>query len=81
MLRINFLTELVDADALTRRVAEYVGDIKSCDAAAVRSMKVEMNALGQALQLPLQTRAAYEKSLASAELPKRLAALRRRHPS
>jgi len=81
MLRINFLTELVDADALMRRVAEYVSDIKSCDAAAVRSMKLEMNALGQALQLPLQTRVAYEKSLASAELPKRLAALRRRHPS
>lgn len=76
MLRINFLTELVDPDDLTTRVADYVNDIKSCDAAAVRSMKLEINALGHAL--PAQTRVAYETSLASPEIPKRLAALRQR---
>jgi len=81
MLRINFLTELVDAKDLMQRVANYVDDIKACDANAVRSMKLEINALGQALQLSPQPRTAYETSLASPEIPKRLAALRRRHPS
>lgn len=78
MLRIGFLTELVARSALDRRVAEYVAAIKDCEPTVVKSMKGQLNALGRGALEEGQSRTAYEASVASAELKRRLAVLSKR---
>jgi enoyl-CoA hydratase/carnithine racemase len=78
MLRIGFLTELVARSGLERRIAEYVSAIKDCEPSVVKSMKGQLNALARGVLEEGQSRTAYEASVASAELKRRLAALSKR---
>lgn len=78
MLRIGFLTELVARSALRARVAQYVAAIKDCESSVVASMKRELNALARGRAAGAGSRAAYEASLASPELKRRLAMHSRR---
>ena len=75
MLRIGFLTELVPRRRLGRTVAEYVAAIQACDAAVVASMKRQINAIAAGDAENAASRVAYEGSLASPELRRRLGAL------
>jgi enoyl-CoA hydratase/carnithine racemase len=78
MLRIGFLTELVHADALRQRIDDYVTDLKAGDPAAISSMKRQLNTIARAESAAGASREAYEQSLHSAELRRRLAVLRDR---
>jgi enoyl-CoA hydratase/carnithine racemase len=78
MLRIGFLTELVPRSALDARVGEYVAALGECEPTVVKSMKRQLNALARGEIEEGRSRAAYERSLASAELKQRLAALTKR---
>jgi enoyl-CoA hydratase/carnithine racemase len=75
MLRIGFLTELVSRARLERRVAEYVAALAECEPAVVKSMKRQINALATGDREAGHSRDAYEASLSSTELRRRLAAL------
>jgi len=75
MLRIGFLTELVPRRRLGRTIAEYVAAIQACDAAVVASMKGQINAIAAGDAENAASRTAYEVSLASPELRRRLAEL------
>lgn len=77
MLRIGFLTDLVDGAELTARVAHYVDAIRACEPNVVRSMKTQLNGIGRGEEDAFVSRVEYERSLASDELRARLAALRR----
>jgi enoyl-CoA hydratase/carnithine racemase len=79
MLRIGFLTELVPRRRLAHTLAEYVAAIQACDAAVVASMKLQINAIAAGDAEHAASRAAYEASLASPELRRRLGALTRKH--
>jgi enoyl-CoA hydratase/carnithine racemase len=80
MLRIGFLTELVPSRRLERTVAEYVAAIEACDPAVVTSMKRQLNAIAAGDAEKAASRAAYEASLTSPELRRRLEALmQKRH--
>lgn len=75
MLRIGFLTELVDADRLELTVARYVDAMIECEPGVVASMKLHLNHTADGnIDLAAQ-RAAYEQSLRSDELARRLQAL------
>lgn len=75
MLRIGFLTELVDADSLDREVSRYVDALAACAPEVVSSMKRFLNQTAEGnIELGAQ-RAAYEKFLASDELARRITAL------
>jgi len=75
MLRIGFLTELVAADELDRTVAHYVDALIGCVPEVVASMKLHLNQTADGnIDLAAQ-RAAYEQSLRSDELARRLQAL------
>lgn len=75
MLRIGFLTELVDADQLETAVARYVDAIVECEPSVVASMKLHLNRTADGnIDLAAQ-RAAYERSLRSDELARRLQVL------
>jgi enoyl-CoA hydratase/carnithine racemase len=78
MLRIGFLTELVPRRRLERTVAGYIAAIEAGDPAVVASMKRQLNALAAGDSAKAASRAAYEGSLRSAELRRRLAALPKR---
>jgi len=78
MLRIGFLTELVERRALWNRVAAYLGALAACEPHAVRSMKRQLNAVAGGDLAAARSRSAYEASLNSAELKARLASRRRR---
>lgn len=78
MLRIGFLTALVPQRRLQRAVAEYVAAIEACDPAVVASMKRQINAIAAGDAVEAASRAAYEASLASPELRRRLARLTRK---
>ena len=78
MLRIGFLTELVPRARLERRVAEYVAALAACEPTVVTSMKRQLNAIARGDAAEASSRAAYEASLASPELERRLASLSRR---
>jgi enoyl-CoA hydratase/carnithine racemase len=86
MLRIGFLSTLVPRRRLQRAVGEYVAAIEACDPAVVASMKRQINAIAAGDTEQAASRAAYEASLASPELRRRLAALtgkrsrHRKHP-
>jgi enoyl-CoA hydratase/carnithine racemase len=75
MLRIGFLTELVAPGALQSEVARYVDALVACVPEIVCSMKGFLNqTAGNQVNLA-ELRAAYEKSIASPELAKRITAL------
>ena len=75
MLRIGFLTELVDADQLEPAVTRYVDAIVECEPGVVASMKLHLNRTADGnIDLAAQ-RAAYERSLRSDELGRRLQVL------
>jgi len=75
MLRIGFLTELVPRQKLEAKVAEYVAAIEECEPAVIGSMKRQLNALAAGDASEGRSRVAYEASLASKELRRRLTAL------
>jgi len=75
MLRIGFLTELVPRLKLHAKVAEYAAALEECEPAVIGSMKRQLNALAAGDALEGSSRGAYEASLASQELRRRLTAL------
>lgn len=75
MLRIGFLTELVGRNDLDEVVLRYVRSIEECDGNVIASMKRDLNQLATATSHLEPQRAAYETSLRSEELAKRLDAL------
>jgi enoyl-CoA hydratase/carnithine racemase len=75
MLRIGFLTELVPRGRLEATLADTLAAIEQCAPTVVASMKRELNAIAAGNSAAAPSRAAYEASLGSAELRRRLAAL------
>jgi enoyl-CoA hydratase/carnithine racemase len=75
MLRIGFLTDLVPRRQLRRTVGEYIAAIKACEPTVLRSMKAQLNAIAAGETDAALSRTAYEASLASPELRRRLATL------
>ncbi|MGE4239718.1 enoyl-CoA hydratase/isomerase family protein [Ramlibacter sp.] len=75
MLRIGFLTELVDRDELAPTVSRYVEAIGACEPQAVRSMKRQMNAIAGNAPDAAAERDDYERSLRSEELARRVGAI------
>jgi len=73
MLRMGFLTELVEREALQAKVDEYLNAIKQCEPGVIKSMKRQINALAAGDLAAERSRGDYEASLASAELKRRLA--------
>lgn len=74
MLRIGFLTELVDENQLDPAVTDYVDAICECEPGVVALMKLHLNRTADGnIDLAAQ-RAAYEESLRSDELARRLQA-------
>ena len=78
MLRIGFLTELLPRQGLQRRVAQYVAALGECEPSVVKSMKRQLNAIARGDAAEAGSRTAYEASLASPELARRLASLSKR---
>ncbi len=75
MLHIGFLTELVSPGRLERTLADTLAAIAQCEPSVVQSMKRQLNAIAGGDPAQAQAREAYETSLASAELKRRLDAL------
>jgi enoyl-CoA hydratase/carnithine racemase len=75
MLRIGFLTDLVPRRELQRTVAACVAAIQACEPTVQRSMKHQLNAIAAGEIEEAVSRDAYEASLASPELRRRLAVL------
>ncbi|MBT2325006.1 enoyl-CoA hydratase/isomerase family protein [Variovorax paradoxus] len=75
LLRIGYLTDLVEPEALNAKVQDYVGSILECERAAVRSMKQHIDQLALGAWSEPAGRAAYEGSLRSSATAERLAAL------
>lgn len=75
MLRIGFLTELVEPDQLERAVGRYVDALLECEPGVVASMKLHLNRTADGNIDLAALRAAYEQSLRSDELARRLQAL------
>ena len=75
MLRIGFLTDLVPRRGLQRTLAAYVAAITACEPSVQRSMKRQIDAIAVGDAKESGSRDAYEASLASPELRRRLAAL------
>jgi enoyl-CoA hydratase/carnithine racemase len=73
LLRIGFLTELVEPQELQAKVNAYVGSLRECDAAVVRSMKEHIDGLAAGTWHEERGRAEYERSLRSEALKARLA--------
>ena len=73
MLRIGFLTELVDRRDLPGRVDAYIAALGECEPGVVRSMKRQIDAIAAGDRTGAESRAAYEASLGSDELRRRLA--------
>jgi hypothetical protein len=81
MLRIGFLTELVSQRELPRVVARYVAATRACEPTVQRSMKRQLDAIAAGDADEAASREAYEASLASPELRRRLTALMERRRS
>jgi len=75
MLRIGFLTDLVPRRRLQRTLADYAAAIALGDPVVQRSMKGQLNAIAAGDAERAASREAYDASLASPELRRRLAAL------
>jgi 1,4-dihydroxy-2-naphthoyl-CoA synthase len=73
-LQIGFLTELVAPDRLTEAVSSYVDAILECEPGVIRSMKKSLNEAADGAVDVAGQRAAYEQSLQSEELRRRLEA-------
>jgi enoyl-CoA hydratase/carnithine racemase len=78
MLRIGFLTELVPRGRLEQTLAETLAAIEQCEPAVVQSMKRQLNAIAAGHRAQAEARTAYDASLRSATLQRRLAALNRK---
>ena len=76
MLRIGFLTELVDPAEVSRTVQSYVEAIAQCEPGAVASMKRHIDQLAQGTWSEEIGRHAYERSLRSKATALRLATLK-----
>jgi len=75
MLKMNFLTELVDPETLEPTVEDYIESIRACAPGVLRSMKRDLNATAAGTaDIELQ-RASYEASLKSEELAQRVAGI------
>jgi enoyl-CoA hydratase/carnithine racemase len=75
MLRIGFLTDCVPRSRLPRAVAECVAAIKAGEPTVQRTMKRQLDAIALGDAEEAGSRTAYEASLASPELRRRLTAL------
>jgi enoyl-CoA hydratase/carnithine racemase len=75
LLRIGFLTELVDRRELAATLDRYRDDIRRCEPEAVRSMKQHIDAIAHGTWNEELGRAAYQNSLQSPETLRRLATL------
>jgi enoyl-CoA hydratase/carnithine racemase len=75
MLRIGFLTDLVEPRELSNRTASYLEAMASCDIDVIRSMKQQLNRIAAGDGAAIESRSEYEKSLSSTSLRDRLAAL------
>ncbi len=75
MLRVGFLNELVPANELPVRVEAYVDAILAGEAGAVASMKRHIDGLAAGTWRDAEGREAYQTSLASPEVARRLALL------
>jgi len=75
LLRVGFLTELVEPDQLRVTVDAYAASLRECAGAVVRSMKSHIDGLAAGTWDEARGRDEYERSLRSACLRKRLAAL------
>jgi enoyl-CoA hydratase/carnithine racemase len=78
MLRIGFLTELVAPGRLETTLATTLAAIAQCDPGVVGSMKRQLNAIAAGDRVRARSRTAYETSLGSAVLARRLTALERK---
>jgi enoyl-CoA hydratase/carnithine racemase len=74
MLRIGFLTELVDAEQLQTVVSQYVAAIAECEPNVVKSMKHFLNEAAEGRFDVATQRRAYAAFLKSDELGRRLSA-------
>jgi len=75
MLRIGFLTELVEPGALQSTVGVYVQDILDCASGVLATIKSDLMDTAYGTAIPQVLRAHYQDSLASPELARRLAAM------
>jgi len=75
MLRIGFLTDLVPRRDLQRTLGAYLAAIQACEPAVQRSMKRQLGAIAAGETVEAVSCEAYEASLASPELRRRLTAL------
>jgi enoyl-CoA hydratase/carnithine racemase len=75
LLRIGFLTEIVEPASMRARIEEYASHIALNDAGAVASMKQHIDAISAGRWDETSGRAAYEASMKSEETGRRLAAL------
>jgi enoyl-CoA hydratase/carnithine racemase len=75
MLRVGFLQDLVAPDLLASRVADYVAALTQCEAGVIASMKHHIDALAAGDRDDSFGRSAYETSLKSEELARRLGAI------
>ena len=75
MLRIGFLTDLVARDRLEEILADTLAAIEQCEPGVLQSMKRQLNAIAAGDRALADSRSAYETSLKSDELKRRLAAL------
>ena len=75
LLRIGFLTELVDRRDLSATIDSYREDIRRCGPDAVRSMKDHIDRIASGTWNEELGRAAYQASLRSPETLRRLAVL------
>jgi enoyl-CoA hydratase/carnithine racemase len=76
LLRIGFLTEVVERERLAARVDEYLAAIAQTDREVVARMKKHLNQIAEGRFDELALRAANRESLGSDELRARLQALR-----
>jgi enoyl-CoA hydratase/carnithine racemase len=75
LLRIGFLTDLVERDGLQKRIVAYRESLSRCEPNAVSSMKRQIDAIVAGDWTEEIGRAAYEASLQSPETSRRLAQL------
>ena len=76
LLRTGFLTDLVEREELASCIALYRERIASCDAQAVRSMKLHIDAICAGEWDEASGRAAYEASMRAEETVRRLSLIR-----
>lgn len=75
MLRIGFLTELVAPELLDDVVSRYANAIVECESNTLKSMKLFLNQVAEGRIDVAAQRIAYERSLKSEELQRRLGAI------